>query len=66
MELIIIVSTFLISSAIALPVGMVLRKKVAESKIESAENEAKRLIENANKEAENKEKKKSLKLRKKY
>ena len=52
-EIILIVATFLISTAIMIPVGFFIRKKIAESKIESAENEAKRLLENAKKEAEN-------------
>ena len=46
-ELLIIVATFLISAAIMIPVGYILRKKIAESKIQSAENEAKRLLQNA-------------------
>ena len=45
-----IIVTFLISVAIAIPVGYFVRKKIAESKIQSAEYEAKRLIENAKKE----------------
>ena len=49
----IIVLTFLISLAVGVAVGFVLRKKTAESKLNSAENEAKRLLENASKEAEN-------------
>lgn len=55
-EIIMIVATFLISTAIMIPVGIFIRKKVAESKIAGAENEAKRLLENAKKEAENKKK----------
>ena len=53
---IVAIITFLISSAIAIPVGMIIRKNVAESKIQSAEKEAKRLIENALKESENQKK----------
>ena len=41
---IIAIITFLISAAVCLPVGMVLRKKTAESKIKSAENEAEKII----------------------
>ena len=63
MEILIIVTTFLISTAIALPLGVLFRKKIAESKIESAEKEAKRLIESANKEAENKKKEEIFKAK---
>ena len=49
----IIVATFLISAVIFIPIGVFIRKKIAESKIQSAENEAKRLIENIKIEAEN-------------
>ena len=55
-QILIIVATFLISVAIGIPVGIFFRKKIAESKIESAENEARRLLENAKIEAENKKK----------
>ena len=46
MEILIIIATVLISGAVFIPVGVVIRKKAAESKISSAENEAKRLLEN--------------------
>ena len=49
----IIVATFLISAVVCIPVGMILRRKIAESKIQSAEIEAKKLIENVKIEAEN-------------
>ena len=49
----IIVATFLVSAAICIPLGIVIRKKVAESKIHSAEAEAKKMIENVKIEAEN-------------
>jgi ribonuclease Y len=62
-EILMIVVTFLISTAIMIPLGFLLRKKIAESKIQSAENEAKRLIENANKEAENKKKEEIFKAK---
>ena len=55
-QILLIVATFLISVAIGIPVGIFFRKKIAESKIESAENEVKRLLENAKIEAENKKK----------
>ena len=47
----IIIATILISGIIFVPVGILFRKKIAESKIEGAENEAKRLVELAKKEA---------------
>ena len=53
MEILPIIAAVLISFAIAFPVGMAYRKKIAESKIQGAENEAKRLLELAKKEAEN-------------
>ena len=53
METLIIVAAILISLAIGIPVGMTIRKKIAESKIEGAEKEAKRLVELAKIEAEN-------------
>ena len=40
---VIAIITFLISAAVFIPVGIVIRKKSAESKIKSAENEAKRV-----------------------
>ena len=59
----IIVITFLISAAICIPVGMMFRKKIAESKIQSAESEANRLLENAKIEAENKKKEEIFKVK---
>ena len=53
MNSLIIIVTFLISIAIGIFVGMTLRKKIAESKIDSAEKEAKRLVDLAKVEAEN-------------
>ena len=53
MDILIIVAAVLISLAIGIPVGMTIRKKVAESKIQGAEQEAKRLIDLAKIEAEN-------------
>ena len=49
----IIIAAVLISFAIGVPVGIVYRKKVAESKINSAEQEAKKLVDMAKIEAEN-------------
>lgn len=48
-----IIATVLISGIIFIPIGVVIRKKIAESKISGAESEAKRLLDLANKEAEN-------------
>lgn len=59
-EIIIVIATFLISTAIMLPLGMIIRKKIAESKIQSAELEAKRIIENADKEISNRKKEEIL------
>ncbi len=53
MNIVITIAAVLISLAIGVPIGMAYRKKVAESKIQGAENEAKRLLELAKKEAEN-------------
>ncbi len=49
----IVIATVLISGAVFIPTGIVIRKKSAESKISGAENEAKRLLENAKRDAEN-------------
>ena len=53
MNIIITIATVLISLAIGIPVGMAYRKKVAESKINSAEEEAKKIVNMAKVEAEN-------------
>ena len=53
MEIVIYIAIFLVSAVIFTFVGFAIRKKIAESKMKSAENEAKRIIELANKEAEN-------------
>ena len=55
--------TFLISAAIFIPVGIMIRKKSAESKIKSAESEANRILSNAKKEAENAKKEEILKAK---
>ena len=52
-EVLIVIITLLISAAIFIPMGIAIRKRIAESKIKSAENEAKRLLENVKIEAEN-------------
>ncbi len=61
--ILIAVVTFLISAAVCLPLGMVLRKKTAESKIKGAESEASRILANAQKEAENAKKEEVLKAK---
>ena len=53
MTIVIVVASVLISLAIGIPIGMAYRKKVAESKIQGAESEAKRLVDLAKIEAEN-------------
>ena len=63
MNSLIIIATFLISLAIGIFVGMTIRKKIAESKIESAEQEAKRLIDLAKVESENMKKEEILKAK---
>lgn len=63
MNSLIIIATFLISVVIGIVVGMIMRKKIAESKIESAEKEAKRLVELARAEAENLKKEEVLKAK---
>ncbi len=61
--ILIIVATVLISAVIFIPIGSIIRKKVAESKIQSAENEAKRLIESVKIEAENLKKEELIKAK---
>ncbi len=53
MNIVIIIAAVLISLAIGMVGGVAYRKKVAESKIQGAENEAKRLVDLAKIEAEN-------------
>ena len=53
MNIIVTIAAVLISLAIGIPIGIAYRKKFAESKIQGAENEAKRLLDSAKKEAEN-------------
>ncbi len=63
MNSLIIIATFLISLAIGIVVGMITRKKIAESKIESAEKEAKRVVDLAKVEAENMKKEEIFKAK---
>ena len=51
--ILIVVATVLISAIIFIPIGVKIRKKIAESKIQSAEKEARRIMENVKIEAEN-------------
>ena len=61
--ILIIVATVLISAVIFIPVGVLIRKRIAESKIQSAESEAKRLIENVKIEAESLKKEELIKAK---
>ena len=63
MQIIIYITIFLISAIVFLFVGYTLRKRTAESKIESAEKEAQRILDNANKEAENARKEEIVKAK---
>ena len=63
MNIIITIAAILISLAIGAIIGIAYRKKVAESKIQGAENEAKRVIESAKKEAENLKKEEIIKAK---
>ena len=63
MDIIINVAVFLISAVIFTFVGMYIRKKLAESKMKSAEAEAKKILDMANVEAENKKKEEIIKAK---
>ena len=63
MNIVIDIAIFLISAVIFTFVGIMIRKKIAESKISSAESEAKKIIELAEKEAENKKKEEIVKAK---
>ena len=58
-----IIVSVLISAVIFTFLGFFIRKKIAESKLESAENEAKRIVENAIKDAENRKKEEIFKAK---
>ena len=60
---IITTAAVLISLAIGIAIGMILRKKIAESKINGAEQEAKRLVDLAKVEAENMKKEEIFKAK---
>ena len=61
MNIAIVIIAVLISGVVFIPVGMMLRKKTAESKIQSAEQEAKKIVDNAKKDAENLKKEEIIK-----
>ena len=63
MDIVINIAIFLIAAAIFTFVGMYVRKKIAESKLESAENEAKKILEMASIEAENRKKEEIFKAK---
>lgn len=63
MNTIITIAAVLISLAIGMLVGILLRKKIAESKIDGAEKEAKRLVDLAKVEAENMKKEEIFKAK---
>ena len=63
MDIIINIAVFLITAVIFTFVGIAIRKKIAESKLQSAENEAKQIIERAKIEAENNKKEEIFKAK---
>ena len=63
MQIAIYITIFLVSIIVGLLIGYVIRKKTAESKIESAEKESQRILENAQKEAENAKKEEIVKAK---
>lgn len=63
MQIVIYIAIFLISAVIFTFVGMAIRKKTAESKIGSAEKEAKKIIERAQSEAETRKKEEIVKAK---
>ncbi len=63
MQIAIYITIFLVSAIVFSFVGYIARKKMAESKIESAEKEANRILEDAKKEAENSKKEEIVKAK---
>ena len=63
MQYVIYIAIFLISAVIFTMVGVTIRKKIAESKMKSAELEAKRIIDSATRDAENKKKEEIFKAK---
>ena len=62
-DIIIYIAIFLISAIIFFFIGYAMRKKIAESKLRTAEEEAKRIIDSAVKEAENRKKEEIFKAK---
>ena len=62
-DIIIYIAIFLVSAIIFFFVGYTMRKKIAESKLRVAEEEAKRIIDSAVKEAENRKKEEIFKAK---
>lgn len=62
-DIIIYIAIFLVSAIIFFFVGYTMRKKIAESKLRVAEEEAKRIIDSATKEAENRKKEEIFKAK---
>lgn len=63
MNIAIVIATVLISGVVFIPIGIIIRKKTAESKIQSAEIEAKKILEIAQKDAENIKKEEIIKAK---
>lgn len=63
MDIIINIAIFLITAVVFTFVGVIVRKKIAESKLKTAENEANRIIEMAKIEAENNKKEEIFKAK---
>ncbi len=63
MEIVINIAIFLITAVVFTFVGVIMRKRIAESKLKSAENEAKKILEMAKVEAENKKKEEIFKAK---
>ena len=63
MQIAIYITIFLVSAILFLFVGYIIRKKTAESKIQSAEKEATRILEDAKKEAESAKKEEIVKAK---
>ena len=63
MDFVINIAVFLVSAIIFTFVGVIIRKKISESKIGSAENDAKKILESDEREAENKKKEEVFKAK---
>ena len=62
-DIIIYIAIFLITAVVFTFVGILIRKKIAESKLKSAENEARQILERARVEAENNKKEEIFKAK---